>query len=100
MTKGKYQIPFRGDFLMHYPGYYDDIVWKDNYEFSDILEYVEYGKGRSSTVFYFKSKTDGKSYSMFVSDFDSIVNNMMNGVIEGKFTFVKKGQNYGLKMIK
>lgn len=100
MVKGKYQIPFKGDSLLHYTDcYHKDVIWKDNYEFLDELEYIEYSRGRSSTIFYFKSKKDSKSYSMFISDFNKVVSKMTNGIIVGRFTFVKKGSNYGVQMI-
>lgn len=72
--------------------------WVTNYEFEDTLELVSYGRGRSSVTFTLK-RTDGKTISMFVSDFFDAAHKMNNGKITGRFTFVKKGQNYGCKMV-
>lgn len=100
MAKGNYQIPFdKNGNQMSYGDEWFSPTWKDNYEFKDRLEYYGYGRGRSSITMDFKSTTDGKRYSMFISDFDDIVCDLENGIIEGKFTFVKKGRNFGLKRI-
>jgi hypothetical protein len=36
---------------------------------------------------------------MFVTDFDSIVKELVDGKITGKFTFSKRGANYGCMKI-
>lgn len=93
--KGQYQIPFdtKGNQLSYVDTYWGrDAIMKDNYEFEDTLVYSGYGRGRSSVTMDFKSKTDEKNYSMFISDFDSVVSEMVNGEVKGKFTFVKKGK--------
>lgn len=73
-------------------------IWKPNCEFDDTLTLVGYGRGRSSITFDFK-RTDGTKVSMFVSDFYEAVFKMAEGKITGRFTFIKKGQNYGCKMV-
>lgn len=100
MKIGQYKIPFdKNGNLVCYAGYSWVEKLVDNYIFEDELEYVCYGRGRSSVTFEFISLKDGRKYEMFISDFDSIVNEMKNGKIKGKFTFVKKGQNFGFKKI-
>lgn len=82
-----------------YPVYrYEGPNWKTNFEFEDTLELVSYGRGRSSITFNFR-RTDGTTVSMFVSDFFEVVFKMKEGKVAGRFTFVKKGQNYGCKMV-
>lgn len=71
---------------------------RDNYEFEDTLEYVNYSKGRSSIGFEFK-RTDGTMVSMFVTDMNKILPLMKNGQITGRFTFSKRGENFGCKRI-
>lgn len=73
-------------------------TWITNFEFEDTLELVSYGRGRSSVTFTLK-RTDGTTVSMFVSDFYEAAFKMKDGKITGRFTFIKKGQNYGCKMI-
>ena len=70
-----------------------------NFEFEDTLTFDSYGKGRSSVTFYLTRKSTGKGVTMFISDFTEIVGKMVNGEITGKFTFAKRGQNYGCRLV-
>lgn len=101
MAKKQYQIPFDEDGeMMSYPDSYKKITWKDNFEFEATLEYAGYERGRSSTILIFRDIKTDKEYSMFMSDFDHVVPYLKDGFLYNKrFTFTKKGQNYGLKMI-
>lgn len=72
--------------------------WVTNFEFEDTLELVSYGRGRSSVTFTLK-RSDGTTVSMFVSDFFDAAFKMKEGKITGRFTFIKKGQNYGCKLV-
>ncbi|MBU5266253.1 hypothetical protein [Virgibacillus proomii] len=97
MAKRKYKIPFYEGNLQSYP--YIDDEWRDNYVFEGTLEYKTYHRGRSSVTIEF-SDSKGNTYGMFVSDFDDLVNRKgLNGKkVHGKWTFVKKGQNYGIRL--
>ena len=70
-----------------------------NFEFEDTLTFESYGKGRSSVTFYMKRESTGKGVTMFISDFTDALPKMVNGKITGKFTFCKKGQSYGCKLL-
>ena len=101
MTKktGQYQIPFDKDGnLLSYP--YSVGEWRDNYVFEDTLTYETYYRGRSSATICFKD-TNGHTYEMFMSDFDILITAKgLNGKsVSGKWTFVKKGKNYGIKAV-
>ncbi|VWC90391.1 hypothetical protein BLA17378_04526 [Burkholderia aenigmatica] len=100
MSKGSYQIPFdtNGNQL-GYPVTWRGIEWRDNEPFEDTLIYKGYGRGRSSAVLIFKRASTGTEVQFFMSDFDDIVNCLLRGAVSGRFDFVKKGQNYGCKMI-
>lgn len=74
----------------------DNIIWIDNYTFSDVLIFDGYARGRSAAYFYLKSQTDNRRYTCFLTDFESIIFDMQNGIISGDFTFCKRGQNYGI----
>ena len=39
-------------------------------------------------------------YQVFMSDIEDIVKEMVKGRIKGSFTWVKKGANYGLNLVK
>lgn len=96
----EYQVPFdKNGEMLSYPENWMVGEWKDNYIFSDTLEYDTYSRGRSSALICFKSQSNGKSYSMFMTDFDDVAKLMVNGVLKGTFTFQKRGQNYGIRMV-
>ena len=108
MAKGDYKIPFddEGNQLDYESfrrnpstGAYEPVGSKDNFEFTDTLTFQGYDRGRSSVTFQMKRFSTNTTVSMFISDFSEIVNKMNHGAITGTFTFVKKGQNYGCKMV-
>lgn len=68
--------------------------WKPNEEFNETLIFDGYGRGRSSAVLYFKGKETGRRYSMFMKDAEDALNGL---AIFGKWTFIKRGGNYGIK---
>lgn len=70
--------------------------WVDNYEFDDELEFDGFSFGRSAASTILKSKRDGKQYQMFMNDFSKEVPTLVGGVMTGRFTFCKRGQNYGI----
>jgi hypothetical protein len=76
-----------------------DIEWKPNQEFTATMKYVGYSRGKSSVSMHMEDEA-GTTYSMFISDFEVIIPLMALGVIRAKWTFCKKGQNYGLKLVK
>lgn len=71
----------------------------DNFEWEDTLEYETYGRGTSAAHLYFKSTITGKSYQMFLKDFGNIAKRLIDGKVSGKWTFCKRGQNYGVKYL-
>lgn len=96
--KGQYDIPFDedGNQMDYYYGWKGTL--RDNFEFEDTLKLVGYSKGRSSVGFTFE-RSDGTTVNFFLSDFFAIAHKLVDGRITGRFTFVKKGQNYGCRMI-
>ena len=71
-----------------------------NYQFEDTLEYNGYSRGRSAAYLNFVSKVTGRKYTMFLTDFDTYaVNKMEKGIIQGWFTFSKRGKNFGLTIV-
>ena len=101
MKTGHYQIPFdvNGNQLD-----YDDRAWNktitmvDNFEFDDVLTLVGSSRGRSSVGFNMR-RQNGKTVNVFLSNFVEMCHHMINGVVVGRFTFVKKGANFGCRMI-
>lgn len=87
--------------LMYSLRYYDEkngnFKEEDNHVFTDQLEYTGY----SGSHILFKSLMSGRKYHMFISDFHEmmVAKQMHENVIEGQFTFVKKGRVQGFRMI-
>lgn len=79
----------------------NNIVWKENYEFEDTLELTGMSRGRSAANFNLKSISDKRNYNLFMTDtVDLIQNGVINkGKITGKWTFCKRGANYGIKLL-
>lgn len=76
--------------------------WKENCVFADDLKFDGFYRGRSSAGATFISLNDGKEYNVFLKDLAEIIksDDLRSGVIHGQFTFVKRGQNYGLRWVK
>ena len=81
--------------------YYKQFVWEPNQIFSDTLEYLKCYPTNGSAHFIFISRTNGRRYSMFLSDFDDMMKEkrLNNNILKGEFYFCKKGCSQGLKMI-
>lgn len=71
----------------------------DNFEWIDTLEYERFGRGNSAAHLFFKSMITGKSYQMFLKDFEDIVKRLVDGKISGKWTFCKRGQYFGVRYL-
>jgi hypothetical protein len=98
---GNYQIPFdadgnQQDYAMNY--HWSTTKMVDNFIFEDTLEYEHFGRGRSSITFTFK-RQNGKTVSVFASNLVEFIPHFVDGKISGRFTFVKKGTNYGCKYL-
>ena len=95
-------FPFRDGELMPYCGVRDTgVEWKENFVFHDDLRYDGYYRGCSAAGFQFVSEENGKRYNMFLTDFDNAMKTrrFFKDHLIGEFTFVKRGQNYGIKIL-
>ena len=104
MSKRKYKIPFdaNGSQLHYAENWEHNVLWKDNYEFEDTLVFVSMQRGQSAAYFNLVSKTTDKCYTMFMKDIIEVIRNCRidKGEIVGKWTFTKRGQNYGIALVK
>ena len=76
-------------------------VFVPNFEFEDTLIFTHFSRGRSSVKAHFESQTTGKKYEMFIIDLEDVIKaNYSITKLSGRFTFVKRGQNYGVKLLK
>ena len=99
---GDYKIPFdRSGNQLHYAWQNSrDIEWVDNFKFRDNLRISAMRSGRSAKYTIWRDNR-GHTYTMFVSDLIEMMKKCtaQNGSVVGSWTFVKRGQNYGLKYL-
>ncbi len=103
-AKGVFKIYFddKGDLLHRLYGWQmqqnpSQYKEEDNHIFTDRLEYVGYYGSHIS----FKSLMTGRKYHMFLSDFDAMMKakKLEDNIMEGEFTFTKRGRVQGFKMV-
>lgn len=107
MTKKQLRIPFKdGKPCKWIKDDHDEE--RDNYEFEECLEIHGFVRGCSSAVMILRPANDhgedfnyAKSvyYQVFLTDSKKVIQNMMHGTIYGKWTFVKRGENFGIKLV-
>lgn len=108
---GNYPIPFDSEGnQQHYPEpSYERVPGGDrtiridpemrpNFEFDDTLTYEGFSRGRSAAYVLFK-RSDGKQVTMFLKELDELMPRMCGGQVTGRFTFIKRGQNYGVRIL-
>lgn len=83
-----------------YVGVCNQYFTTKNFIFEDELKYTGFYRRQSSAGLEFKSTITGKEYEVFLTDFTDYVNDMVFGVVKGKFTFCKRGTKYGLRLLK
>ena len=97
--KGLYQIPFRNGHQLHYPDNYPTLPeWRDNFDFTATLTFTGFNRGRSAAYAEFKNYLTGATFTMFLKDLDEVIKTcgIGNGKVEARWTFCKRGANYGL----
>lgn len=62
------------------------------------LAYAGFARGRSAAYFVFRTQ-EGHGVTVFLKDFEAMIPHMVNGVVAGTFTYVKRGQNYGCQRL-
>lgn len=101
--KGDYPIPFtkNGNQLTYAEPWMErngSLQWFDNFEFEDTLEIDSMSRGRSAANFTFRRQSNGAEVTVFMTDMIDIFKKARGGKVKGKFTFIKRGQNYGCKL--
>lgn len=101
------KVPFEDGNMLDYV--WDDadpkVVWKQNHKFKAKMVFVAWIRGRSAVRIMMREasapKGQGRFY-MFMRDFEDLVKN--TNLLFGEtplleWTFVKRGANYGMKMV-
>lgn len=80
----------------------NQVVWKDNYEFEEEMLIEGYSRGRSAANFNLQSTVDKRNYNVFMKDILEIMQNctISESKVKAKWTFTKRGANYGIKLVK
>lgn len=75
-------------------------AWRDNFMFDGTLVFKGYMRGRSAAYFKFEAQTEEKRFgvTVFLTDFEEMIPEMVRGAVLGRFTFTKRGTNYGCKL--
>lgn len=71
----------------------------ENFIFTDSLKYKSYSRGRSAAYFEFERLSSKTEVTVFLKEFEDIVPHMNKGVVKGRFTFCKRGQNFGCRRL-
>lgn len=91
----------------HADNVYDEEIegfshWRSNEPFADVVKFVDIQRGRSAAYFIARSKTrPSATFCVFMTDLLHMIQSEAvrgNGVV-GKFQIVKRGQNYGLRLV-
>lgn len=83
-----------------------DPIYKDNYEFDATLRIEGFHRGRSAANFTMVDNYRKNKYNMFMSDLVEALKGVgaepgENGaILTGRWTFCKKGSNFGIKLVK
>ena len=75
-----------------------NIEWKENFTFTENLQFSSVIRGRSAVTFIWKDE-GGKFYPMMIKDLTLLLQKgtIVDGkVFYGEWTFVKRGSNYGI----
>jgi len=118
---GKYQSPFDDEGnQLHYPEFKwvqdpdfkppEGQIWwprgrsvvqgmRDNFEFDDVLVYQDFRRGRSAAYFEFKRKSTDTDVTVFLKELHDMIPFMVRGEVTGRFTFIKRGENYGCTIL-
>ena len=94
----KLLIPFKNGKFINYPNGYD-VEFKENYELETILILDSISRGCSAAHYIVIDEKTKDKYVMFMKDLFDFCNksSIKNGKLIGKFTFCKRGANYGIK---
>lgn len=98
---GQYQVPFdKNGNVLHYTDSHQGVSMRANHVFADELVISRIMSNcRSGGYVKMRSIIDSRTYPMFLSVFNSLVEKMDRGVLRGSFTFKKRGQNFSLAYV-
>jgi len=92
-----YLVPFdsMGNQL-HYPDYGCNM--RPNFIFEGVIKITGMSRGYSA-AYFLATDIYGMRYSMFMKDLCEALPYIERGLLRGKFTFTKRGQNFGVRYL-
>lgn len=95
------EVPFDKDDNMMEASYawHNNVTWKDNYEFDATLRFVSFSYARAGTKYLFEDVDNGARYYVFTTEMEKMIPLMDKGILDGKFTFVKRSTAFGIKLV-
>ena len=93
------RIPEEAETVTETRGY--TIIWVKNRVFGATLRLKDSARGRSAVVFYFEHTETGEQYPMRLNEMTEMLKKvtMINGVVDGYWTFKKQGANFGISYL-
>jgi len=88
------EVPYYEGKPVWYDGYYSDEM-RENKPFEETMAIVGFKRGCSSAKMIMKD-TNGNEFEAFLKDAVDIIQSSINGIVKGRFCFVKRGANYGI----
>lgn len=78
------------------------VDWRENFEFEAVMCLDDFSRGRSAAYFHLTENETGTKYTMFMTDLMRVIAEVgigAKGVIpRSRWTFAKRGQNYGVRL--
>ena len=78
-----------------------EATWQDNRVFFATMTVMSMSRGRSAAYFHLRDGA-GKTYTMFMTDMVDMVKRarlIEKGTVNGRWTFQKRGKNFGVKLV-
>lgn len=78
-----------------------DSAMRPNEPFTAELHVTAYQRGQSSARFLLERTSTGQTYPMFLTDVLALIKSttLVQGKVSGTWQAVKRGQNYGLRLV-
>lgn len=96
------EVPFDKSGLQVYPNERaEGFCWLPNDSFVSLLDIVYTERGQSAARFVLENAATGLKYRMFLTDMLDLARNatIMKGAVSARWGFVKRGANYGIKLV-
>lgn len=100
MYEGKIPFDEHASPVPYVVGKVTNYQWMENLPFSAILDFVRFERGHSAAhAIYARADDPSWEALMFLTDLEAVIERGLAPLrLKGTFEFVKRGQNYGIKL--